>query len=91
MKDRRLLIAAGWCCLDGASRPPRRLPQIRVPSSQRSVAKPPPGMATAARATDKQRAAKLKPLLERHFKMPSLARYMLGSYWRKATGGADGV
>ena len=44
-----------------------------------------PEMAPAARETGKQRAAKLKPLLERYFKMPSLARYMLGSYWRKAT------
>ena len=41
--------------------------------------------APAAQETDKQRAAKLKPLLERYFDMPSVARYMLGSYWRKAT------
>jgi phospholipid transport system substrate-binding protein len=27
----------------------------------------------------------LKPLLERYFDMPAIARYMLGSYWRKAT------
>lgn len=36
-------------------------------------------------ATDKERAAKLKPLLEQYFDMPGIAKYMLGSYWRKAT------
>ena len=42
-------------------------------------------MAPAASETDQQRAAKLKPLLEQYFDMPAIAKYMLGSYWRKAT------
>jgi len=42
-------------------------------------------MEPAATETDQQRAAKLKPLLEKYFDMPSIAKYMLGSYWRKAT------
>jgi len=42
-------------------------------------------MAPAASETDKQRAAKLKPLLEQYFDMPAIAKYMLGSYWPKAT------
>ena len=42
-------------------------------------------MAPAASETDKERAAKLKPLLEQYFDMPAIAKYMLGSYWRKAT------
>ncbi len=36
-------------------------------------------------ATDAERAAKLKPLLEQYFDMPSIAKYMLGSYWPKAS------
>ncbi|MGH6893883.1 MAG: MlaC/ttg2D family ABC transporter substrate-binding protein, partial [Dongiaceae bacterium] len=42
-------------------------------------------MAPATSETDQQRAAKLKPLLEQYFDMPGIAKYMLGSYWRKAT------
>lgn len=36
-------------------------------------------------ATDAERAVKLKPLLEQYFDMPGIAKYMLGSYWRRAT------
>jgi phospholipid transport system substrate-binding protein len=36
-------------------------------------------------ATDKDRAVKLKPFLEQYFDMPGIAKYMLGSYWRRAT------
>lgn len=42
-------------------------------------------LAVPRNATDKDRAVKLKPLLEQYFDMPGIARYMLGSYWRKAT------
>lgn len=35
--------------------------------------------------TDAERAVKLKPLLVEYFDMPGIARYMLGSYWRRAT------
>lgn len=42
-------------------------------------------LAVTSSATDKDRAAKLKPLLEQYFDMPGIAKYMLGSYWRKAT------
>ena len=42
-------------------------------------------MAPATTETDQQRAAKLKPLLEQYFDMPAIAKYMLGSYWRKAS------
>ena len=42
-------------------------------------------LAVAQGASDKDRAAKLKPILEQYFDMPGIAKYMLGSYWRKAT------
>ncbi len=42
-------------------------------------------LAVSQGASDRERAVKLKPLLEQYFDMPGIAKYMLGSYWRKAT------
>jgi len=42
-------------------------------------------LAVSSGASDKDRAVKLKPILEQYFDMPGIAKYMLGSYWRKAT------
>ena len=35
--------------------------------------------------TDPARAAALKPVLEKYFDMPGLARHVLGAYWKKIT------
>jgi phospholipid transport system substrate-binding protein len=35
--------------------------------------------------TDKERAAKLLPILQEFFDMPRLARHTLGAYWKRAT------
>lgn len=39
----------------------------------------------AGQQTDADRVAKLKPILQQYFDMPSIAKYVLGGYWRKAT------
>jgi phospholipid transport system substrate-binding protein len=35
--------------------------------------------------TDKERAAKLLPILQKYFDMPKLAKHTLGLYWKRAT------
>lgn len=35
--------------------------------------------------TDKERAAKLLPILRQYFDMPRLAKHTLGAYWKRAT------
>jgi phospholipid transport system substrate-binding protein len=35
--------------------------------------------------TDKERAAKLLPILQQYFDMPKLAKHTLGLYWKRAT------
>ena len=35
--------------------------------------------------SDAERVAKLKPILEKYFDMPAIAKYVLGGYWRKAS------
>ena len=85
MSTRRLLIAAGvalfgWTvapAVQASADPSAFIEEV----SHKAITE----MAPAAQESDKQRAAKLKPLLERYFDMPAIARYMLGSYWRKAT------
>ena len=39
---------------------------------------------SAAKSTA-ERAAILKPILEKHFDMPALAKHTLGAYWKRAT------
>ncbi|MBI2254778.1 MAG: ABC transporter substrate-binding protein [Proteobacteria bacterium] len=36
-------------------------------------------------STDKERAAKLLPILQQYFDMPKLAKHTLGLYWKRAT------
>jgi len=86
MLSRRLLIAAGLT-LFGWSLVPVAEAAAADPTAfiQEVSSKAITEMAPAAKETDKERAAKLKPLLEQYFDMPTIARYMLGSYWRKAT------
>ena len=38
-----------------------------------------------ADATDPARAAALKPILQKYFDMPGLAKHVLGAYWKKIT------
>lgn len=38
-----------------------------------------------AATTDKERAAKLLPILQEFFDMPQIARHTLGAYWKRAT------
>jgi len=85
MSTRRLLIAAGvvlfgWTAAPAVQASADPTSFIQEVSSQAITQ-----MAPAAQETDQQRAAKLKPLLEKYFDMPAIAKYMLGSYWRKAT------
>ena len=85
MSTRRLFIAAGlvlfgWTAAPAAQASTDPTSFIEEVSSQAITQ-----MEPAATETDQQRAAKLKPLLEKYFDMPAIAKYMLGSYWRKAT------
>lgn len=85
MSSRRLILAAGLA-LFGWSLAPAALASADPTAFIEEVSsKAITEMAPAASESDKQRAAKLKPLLEQYFDMPAIARYMLGSYWRKAT------
>ena len=85
MSTRRLLIAAGlalagWTfapAVQASADPTAFIKEV----SNKAITE----MAPAASETDKQRAAKLKPLIQQYFDMPSMAKYMLGSYWPKAT------
>ena len=86
MLSRRLLVAAGltlfgWSLVPAAEAAAADPTAFIEEVSSKAITE----MAPAAQETDKQRAAKLKPLLEQYFDMPTIARYMLGSYWRKAT------
>ena len=85
MSTRRLLIAAGlvlfgWTAAPAAQASTDPTSFIEEVSSQAITQ-----MEPAATETDQQRAAKLKPLLEKYFDMPAIAKYMLGSYWPKAS------
>jgi len=85
MSTRRLLLAAGLALFGWTAAPAVQAsadPTAFIEEvSNKAIAE----MAPAAQETDQQRAAKLKPLLEQYFDMPAIAKYMLGSYWRKAT------
>ncbi len=85
MSHRRQLLAAGLLLL-GLTAAPMALaagdPATFVKDvSNQAITE----LAVAQGASDKDRAAKLKPILEQYFDMPGIAKYMLGSYWRKAT------
>ena len=85
MSSRRRLIAAGLVLFGWSLAPAAQAsadPGAFIGEVSRKAITE---LAPAAQATDDQRAAKLKPLLERYFDMPSIARYILGSYWRRAT------
>jgi phospholipid transport system substrate-binding protein len=85
MSSRRLLIAAGlalfgWTAAPAVQASADPTAFIEEVSNQAITQ-----MKPAAQETDRERAAKLKPMLEKYFDMPAIAKYMLGSYWRKAT------
>ena len=85
MLSRRLLIAAGLVLFGWSFAPAAQASTDPSAFIEEVSSKAITEMAPAAQETDKQRAAKLKPLLEQYFDMPAIARYMLGTYWRKAT------
>jgi phospholipid transport system substrate-binding protein len=85
MSSRRLFFAAGLALFGWMGVPAVQASADPTSFIQEVSSKAITEMAPAAEETDQQRAAKLKPLLERYFDMPGIARYMLGSYWRKAT------
>lgn len=85
MLSRRRLIAAGLVLFGWSLAPAARASADPGAFIGEVSSKAITELAPAAQATDEQRAAKLKPLLERYFDMPSIARYILGSYWRRAT------
>jgi phospholipid transport system substrate-binding protein len=85
MSSRRLVLAAGLALFGWMTAPAVQASADPTAFIEEVSSKAITEMAPAAEETDKQRAAKLKPLLERYFDMPGIARYMLGSYWRKAT------
>jgi len=85
MSPRRLLIAAGLVVFGWTAAPAVQASADPTAFIQEVSSQAITQMEPAATETDQQRAAKLKPLLEKYFDMPSIAKYMLGSYWRKAT------
>jgi phospholipid transport system substrate-binding protein len=85
MLSRRLLVAAGVVLFGWSLAPAAQASADPSAFIQEVSSKAITEMAPAAQESDKQRAAKLKPLLERYFDMPTIARYMLGTYWRRAT------
>jgi len=85
MSPRRLLIAAGLVVFGWTAAPDVQASADPTAFIQEVSSQAITQMEPAATETDQQRAAKLKPLLEKYFDMPSIAKYMLGSYWRKAT------
>jgi len=85
MSPRRLLIAAGLVLFGWTAAPAVQASADPTAFIQEVSSQAITQMEPAATETDQQRAAKLKPLLEKYFDMPSIAKYMLGSYWRKAT------
>ncbi len=85
MSHRRQLLAAGLLLL-GLTAAPMALaagdPATFVKDvSNQAITE----LAVAQGASDKDRAIKLKPILEQYFDMPGISKYMLGSYYRKAT------
>lgn len=85
MSTRRLLLAAGLVLFGWTAAPAAQASADPTAFIEEVSNKAITEMAPAATETDKERAAKLKPLLEQYFDMPAIAKYMLGSYWRKAT------
>lgn len=85
MSTRRLLIAAGLALFGWTTAPAVQASADPTAFIEEVSSKAITQMEPAATETDQQRAAKLKPMLEQYFDMPSIARYMLGSYWRKAS------
>ena len=85
MSTRRLLIAAGLALFGWTAAPAVQASADPTAFIKEVSSKAITEMEPAATETDQQRAAKLKPLLEQYFDMPAIAKYMLGSYWRKAT------
>ncbi len=85
MSTRRLFLAAGLVLFGWSVAPAVQASADPTTFIEEVSSKAITEMAPAASESDKQRAAKLKPLLERYFDMPGIAKYMLGSYWRKAT------
>lgn len=86
MWNRRLILAAGFVLLGIGAAPVVHASADDPSAFVREVStKAITELAVTPSATDQDRAAKLKPLLEQYFDMPGIARYMLGSYWRKAT------
>ncbi len=85
MSHRRQLLAAGLLLLGLTAAPIAHASADPSSFVQEVSNKAITELAVAHDATDKDRAAKLKPILEQYFDMPGIAKYMLGSYWRKAT------
>lgn len=90
MSHRRQLLAAGLLLLGLAVAPMATIASAQAaadPSTfvQEVSNKAITDLAVTPSASDQDRAAKLKPILEQYFDMPGIAKYMLGSYWRKAT------
>ena len=82
---RRRFLAAGLLIL-GMGAAPLALASADPSGFVRDVSnKAITDLAVSAGASDKERASKLKPLLQQYFDMPGIAKDMLGSYWRKAT------
>lgn len=82
---RRQFLAAGLLLL-GLGAAPLALASADPSGFVREVSnKAITDLAVSAGASDQERASKLKPLLVQYFDMPGIAKYMLGSYWRKAT------
>lgn len=90
MSHRRQLLAAGLLLLGLTVAPVVLAPAAHAASDPAGFVKDVSNqaiteLAVSQGASDKDRAAKLKPILEQYFDMPGIAKYMLGSYWRKAT------
>lgn len=90
MSHRRQLLAAGLLLLGLGVAPAVFAPSALASGDPAAFVKDVSNqaiteLAVAQGASDKDRAAKLKPILEQYFDMPGIAKYMLGSYWRKAT------
>lgn len=85
MSHRRQILAAGLLLLGLTAAPFAHAATDPSTFVQEVSNKAITDLAVEHNATDKERAVKLKPLLVQYFDMPGIAKYMLGSYWRKAT------
>lgn len=85
MSSRRLFVAVGLVLSGWTAAPAAQASADPTAFIEEVSSKAITEMAPASTETDQQRAAKLKPLLEQYFDMPAIAKYTLGSYWRKAT------